>query len=374
MMSSCGVYLHIPFCLRKCPYCDFYSLMCGDDIKAQYVNALISDIRARGNKDIIVDTVYFGGGTPTTLTSVQLCNILCAVRDSFSVSDDAEITTEANPCTVKVECLGELVQAGFNRISLGVQSCNDSELEALGRLHSFRQAKEAVYNAYRAGFRNISCDLMLGIIGQTEQSLLHSIDTLCGMPVTHISAYMLKIEEGTPYDRAEIRNKTASDDDMAELYLSAVQRLENHGFFQYEISNFCKDGMRSRHNMKYWSLEDYLGFGSSAHSFFGGKRFYYDRDIAGYISDCGNTLSIEDNAPDALTEYTMLSLRTTDGINSVKFAELGGDIRVFEALTDSLSKHGMAARSGDNMRLTPKGFLISNSIIVQLLRSGISYG
>lgn len=367
MSRGCGIYIHIPFCRRKCPYCDFYSVVCDDTIKDDYVAALINDIKEKGSKDIIVDTVYFGGGTPTVLPANKLIDILRAVKENYSLLTEAEITCEANPCTVDVDYLCELFHAGFNRISFGVQSCNDSELEALGRLHSFEQAENAIRNASNAGFYNISCDLMLGTIGQTEHSLMRSIDMLSSLPVTHISAYMLKIEEGTAYDCDNVRANVASDELSAELYLAAVERLRNNGFEQYEISNFCKNGMRSKHNMKYWRLGDYLGFGCSAHSYFNGKRFFYERDIAGYILAPDSILRIEDECPNTLEEYTMLSLRTCDGIDADRFTELGGNIDVFNGLATELSKHGLAVCENNILRLTPEGFLVSNSIIVKLL-------
>ena len=364
-MSKAGVYIHIPFCARKCPYCDFYSLAGAESMFEIYAKALIRDIQNTGNKDIAVDSIYFGGGTPTLMPAKLLCDICEAVKNSFNTAEDTEITVESNPFTADKNYYKELIEAGFNRISFGVQSCLDRELKALGRLHSFEQAEKSVLEAHDAGFENISCDLMMGIIGQSVESLIYSIDKLCSLPIKHISAYMLKIENGTPYDCDKIRNSIADDDKSVDMYLTAVEGLKENGFEQYEISNFCKGGMRSRHNMKYWQLKPYYGFGSSAHSFIGGKRYYYDRDIVGYINAPEKLL--EDGECNALEEYTMLSLRLSDGMSVQRYKELGGDIAKLETLADRLCKHCMAEYDGKRLSLNAKGFLVSNSIIAELI-------
>lgn len=364
-MSKAGVYIHIPFCARKCPYCDFYSLAGAESMFDEYSNALIRDIQNTGNKDIAVDSIYFGGGTPTLMPAKLLCDICDAVKSSFNTAEDTEITAESNPFTADKNYYKELAKAGFNRISFGVQSCVDSELKKLGRLHSFEQAQMSVLEAHEAGFENISCDIMMGIPGQSIDSLMYSVDKLCSLPITHISAYMLKIETGTPYDCDEIRNSIADDDTSAEMYLAAVERLKENEFEQYEISNFCKGGMRSLHNMKYWQLAPYYGFGASAHSFIGGKRYYYDRDILGYIN--APEKLPEDGECNALEEYTMLSLRLSDGMSVQRYKELGGDEDKLELLAERLCKHGMAEYDGKTLSLTAKGFLVSNSIIAELI-------
>lgn len=364
-MSNAGVYIHIPFCVRKCPYCDFYSLAEAESMFDIYAKALIRDIQSTGNKEISVDSIYFGGGTPTLMPAWLLTDICEAVKNSFNTAEDTEITVESNPFTADKNYYKELIEAGFNRISFGVQSCVDRELKTLGRLHSLDQAENSVLDAYDAGFENISCDLMMGIIGQSIDSLMFSIDKLCCLPITHISAYMLKIEKGTPYDCDEIKNKIPNDDTSAEMYLAAVKRLKENGFEQYEISNFCKNGMRSRHNMKYWQLAPYYGFGPSAHSFIGGKRYYYKRDIQGYIN--ASEILLEDGECNALEEYTMLSLRLSDGMSVQRYKKLGGDTAALETLAEKLCRQGMAVYDGKTLSLTAKGFLVSNSIIAGLI-------
>lgn len=364
-MSNAGVYIHIPFCARKCPYCDFYSLAGAESMFEVYAKALIRDIQSTGSKEISVDSIYFGGGTPTLMPARLLTDICEAVKCTFDTQKDTEITAESNPFTADKNYYKELLAAGFNRISFGVQSCVDRELKTLGRLHSFDQAERSLLDVYDAGFENISCDLMMGIIGQSIDSLMFSIDKLCCLPITHISAYMLKIEKGTPYDCDEIKNRVADEEESAEMYLAAVDRLKENGFEQYEISNFCKSGMRSRHNMKYWRLVPYYGFGPSAHSFIGGKRYYYDRDIQDYINAPKKLL--EDGECNALEEYIMLSLRLSDGMGVQKYKELGGDTAALETLAEKLCRHGMAVYDGKTLSLTAQGFLVSNSIIAELI-------
>lgn len=235
-----GIYIHVPFCVRKCPYCDFYSGSVNDASCIEYLNALkgnLLDFKERHGR-ISAETVYFGGGTPTALPAEELCSALSVIKDCFDVSNNAEITVEANPGTVSSSRLSMLLEAGFNRLSFGVQSLIDGELRALGRIHSAGEAKKAIVEAHKAGFENISADLMLGIPMQTEASMMESINMMSELPLAHISAYMLKIEEGTPFDCDRIKNQALGDDEMADRYLAAVSLLEEKGFFQYEISNF----------------------------------------------------------------------------------------------------------------------------------------
>lgn len=395
--DKAGIYIHIPFCKSKCPYCAFYSVLPAvpaakreNDITLAYVNALKRDIRSsalKGKADAAnaddaadtadrVDTVYFGGGTPSLLSAGELCGLLEAVGQSFDIADGAEVTVEANPCSVREgEQYGyfrALRDGGFNRISFGVQSASDKELSALGRLHSFNEARTAVLAAYRAGFSDISCDLMLGIPFQTRQSLSQSIDRICGLPISHISAYMLTIEKGTRFDCDAIRSAAADEDTLSEMYLQTVDQLESRGFEQYEISSFSKNGARSRHNMKYWLLNDYYGFGASAHSFVNGRRYYYPDDIEEYIGS--GRLEVEDASPDALEEYTMMSLRLSDGMDVARFSKLGGCAEKALIFAERLKSSGFCVCRKDSVNendvricLTPKGFLISNSIITEFL-------
>lgn len=364
-----GIYLHIPFCRRRCSYCDFCSSVSLPEKISAYVEALIRNIRAYSGRRLSADTVYLGGGTPSLLAENQLKMVLSAVFESFSISESAEITMEANPCTVTEKSLLAYKDAGVNRISFGVQSAVDEELQALGRLHSFEQAKSAVKTAQDCGISNISCDLMMGIPHQTRDSLARSVEELCGLEITHISAYMLKIEEGTPFDCPEIRSQVAGDDEAAEMYLQTVKMLSGHGFEQYEISNFAKNGAISRHNYKYWTGEPYLGFGPSAHSLFDGRRFFVPDDIDGFIAASAQQIITEDDCPDPLIEYIMLGLRLNRGVDFTKLRELGANPHKFRAAAAPLAAAGLMDITENCARLTPEGFLVSNGIIAKMIES-----
>lgn len=375
MTTPIGIYIHIPFCLSKCAYCDFYSRCGSKNEYNEYTAALcthISEAQMRSS-DYVADTIYFGGGTPTSIGEKNLIRILNTVTRSFKVADDCEITTEANPNSVTYPMLKKLRRAGFNRISFGMQSANRSELRTLGRTHTFDDVKKAVESARKAKFKNISLDLMYGLPSQSVQSFLDSLDTAISLDVEHISCYSLKIEEGTPLAEHPETLFLPSDDEQADMYLAAVTRLSDEGYIQYEISNFAKDGYLSRHNMKYWTLGEYWGFGPSAHSLVGRKRFSYISDTARYIAAMRNHDEVIDrietiNETARCGEYLMLGLRTATGI--------AGDILEKKYLTYfdriekvllSYHKTGHTDFDGLTWRLTPEGFLISNRIIGDVL-------
>lgn len=361
-----GLYIHVPFCARKCPYCDFYSVEYSKAAAGQYVDALVRNIRRFAGRDIEVDTVYFGGGTPSLLNVRQVRTVLDTVRECF-VLHSPEVTLEANPCTVDLYKLCQMREAGVNRLSFGVQSANDGELERLGRLHDFARAKRAVYDARTAEFENISCDIMLGTPSQTAESLKRSVDTLTSLPITHISAYMLKIEQGTRFDCEQVRKEMADDDAMSDMYLQTVAQLEKAGFAQYEISNFAKSGFESRHNLKYWSGEEYIGIGASAHSFFGGRRYYCPRDVRDFIERDVQQEIVDERSPDALEEYIMLGLRLTQGIGLDRLERLGADCAKILQKARELEKIGLCEVGGGRIRLTVRGFLLSNSVIAEFI-------
>ncbi len=376
----CGVYIHVPFCKRKCIYCDFYSVCSDDKLYSDFVNALNRSVENRADNRIKVDTVYFGGGTPTVLESSQLASILNTVKNSFDVSHNAEITVEANPCTVTLESLRELLKGGFNRISFGIQSAMDDELSALSRLHNYKQAREAVLNAKKAGFTNISADIMIGIINQTRESLIDTIEKITSLPVCHISAYMLKVEENTPlYDMIKrdgnILKSIADDDELSERYLLMCRLLEEKGFLQYEISNFAKPGFESRHNLKYWRCEEYLGFGPHAHSYLDGKRYLYDCDVLTFI-DCNGRpeITYTDTDVDKAEEYIMLSLRLAEGLDTVMLASLDKKGRYGNIISNAVEINRLSdekliniSQNGKHISLTKRGFLVSNTVISRLL-------
>ena len=363
-MNTLGIYIHVPFCGKKCGYCDFYSVCYSKQQAELYVKAVLRNLQAYSDKSRVIDTVYFGGGTPTLLTSEQTESILRGIQENFDLADDAEVTIEANPNTLTPEKLLELRNIGINRLSIGVQSLCGSELEILGRTHSPERAEKAVRDAADAGFTNISCDLMLGIPHQTPDSLRHSIDRLTALPITHVSAYLLKIEEGTPFDCGEIIGSLPDEDASAELYLQMVRLLAERGFEQYEVSNFAQKGFESRHNCRYWKCLDYLGIGPAAHSCYGGRRFAVPRDISAFISSDIQPTEVTDESPCGFEEFAMLRLRLAEGL-------LLGDVeehrKKIKKKIPPLVKAGFITYKNDRISLTPKGFLVSNSVIERLI-------
>ncbi|MBP7185576.1 MAG: radical SAM family heme chaperone HemW [Ruminococcus sp.] len=363
-MKNVGIYIHVPFCGKKCSYCDFYSVCYTKQQTELYVQAVLRNIRHYGDSALKADTVYFGGGTPSLLTPEQITEILSAVRNNFDLADNAEATMEANPATLTPEKLSAYLSAGINRLSIGVQSMNDDELRFLGRLHNAERAEKAVYDAAAAGFENISCDLMIALPSQKTESLKRSIQRLAALPIKHISAYILKVEEGTPFDCDEIIAALPDEDEAAELYLTMCEELESRGFMQYEVSNFAKSGFESRHNCRYWKCQDYIGIGPSAHSCFGGKRFAVPRDIASFINSDIQQTEITDDAPCGFEEYSMLRLRLKEGLSLERVPEHRADI---EKKLPSLLKAGYIEYDGNVVSLTRKGFLMSNSVIEYLI-------
>ncbi len=366
---SAGIYIHIPFCVSKCAYCDFYSLPTFSNME-RYGEKILSEISRWGSElSCPADTLYFGGGTPSLMEGDIIAKIIGAAKKSF-VLKDAEITLEANPAENLGTFFKKVASAGVNRISLGLQSAVDSELKVLGRRHTKGDLAKAVADAKNAGIDNISMDIMLGVPNQTEASLKATLDFAIGLEPTHISAYMLSLEKGTPlYNNRDSLN-IPSADQTADLYLGAVDRLKSAGFDRYEISNFAREGKVSRHNLKYWQGEDYLGLGPSAHSLIKGKRFYYGRDLSAYLE---NPTELFEDTGGSLEEKFMLSLRLSSGIS---LTELKGTFP--DELTESklekiikkatlLSSGGLVNFSGDRISLTDRGAVVSNSIITELL-------
>ena len=377
--KSLGIYVHIPFCRSKCEYCDFYSL--GGRHKeemARYLTAVQEHIReaAALAPSYTVDTVYFGGGTPTFFGAAGLEQILNEIAKRFTVSKTPEISLEANPDTAKPQALRTLQRAGFNRISIGVQSDSDELLKKLGRPHNFEQARTAVAEARRQGFENISLDLMYGLPGQTLAMWRQTLDTVLQLRPEHRSCYALKVEEGTPlWGYREFAN-LPDDDTQADMYLAAVDALRIAGFEQYEISNFARPGRLCRHNMKYWTGGEYLGFGPSAASDFAGKRFTAKRDLEGYIEGVlkhGEILSECETIPlrERAGEYLMLRLRTANGIEETEYTkQFLLPFLPLEKILQRCAKAELAEKTPDGRwRLTPQGFFVSNAVILDLLEA-----
>ena len=365
LTENIGLYIHVPFCKSKCPYCNFYSL-CDNRVAHQYTKKILSSLEEYSKRiNRTADTLYIGGGTPPLLGVDNLIKIVEGAKKHFSITKDAEITCEVNPTSIDKDFFCKLFKSGVNRISMGVQSGIDSELTALGRKHSVQQVVKAVESARNAGFSNISLDLMLGIPNQTVKSLEKSIDFLVSLNPTHISAYLLKIEPDTIFGKNPPKN--IPDDDLsATLYEKAVEFLGEKGYYQYETSNFAKKGYESKHNLKYWHCEEYLGLGPSAHSFIDGKRFYYASSIDGFLTDC---CPIPDGEGGDFEEYAMLTLRLSEGLI---FKNVGDrfNINIPDKMTQNalfLSKIGLVVIDNKGVRLTPKGQLVSNAVIGKLL-------
>ncbi|WP_288313995.1 radical SAM family heme chaperone HemW [uncultured Eubacterium sp.] len=335
-----GLYFHIPFCKSKCPYCDFYSVKFDEASAQQYVQEICDEIKQYQG---IFDTVYFGGGTPSILPPELIGKILDCARAQFEISDDAEITVECNPSKDLSEDFKKYASYGVNRISLGMQSAVDSERFALGRAAGRNEVERTINYARQSGIENISLDLMLGTPKQTIESLDYSFDFIKSVGVPHVSAYMLKIEEGTKFFQMRDRLVLPDDDTVGEMYIKTVDTFASFGIKQYEISNFAVPGFESRHNTKYWTLTPYLGIGKSAHSFWGGKRFFYDIEWN----------KIDDGTGGDKEEQIMLGLRLAKGIDK---SLVDRDFAEFV-------KMGYVADLGERIALTPKGMLVSNTII-----------
>jgi len=359
---SFGVYLHIPFCLQKCNYCDFYSLGHCDSVPKSYITALLRDIKRWQTHPLWrrPTSVYFGGGTPSLLQPRQVECLLKALDPAPA----AEITLEANPGTVDEAKLSGYYANGVNRLSVGVQTADDRQLKTLGRIHTAQQAAQTLRDAVTAGFTNISGDVMLALPDYSLQELTDTLQLLADSGVTHISSYLLKLEPDTPFGRHPPHG-LPDEEAAADFYLSCVRRCEELGYRQYEISNFALPGMESKHNLCYWQCEDYLGLGPAAHSCLGGKRFYYPGDRAAF--EAGG-----EPVPDGqctVEDYIMLQLRLVTGLNTA-LLEQNWCVRFTGAQWQFIrrcEKNGLAQITGPTVRLTPKGMLVQNSILCELV-------
>ena len=371
-----GLYIHIPFCKHKCAYCDFYSLSGREDRMDDYTDALCAHLTeiapfAAGHQ---VDTVYFGGGTPSYLGTKRLIRLLKTVQKKYRLDKQAEITLEANPDSAgDWKELRALRRAGFNRLSLGMQSASDAELQAIGRVHTWEQVGAAVEAARKAKFENLSLDLIYGLPGQTMEQWQANLTAAVDLAPEHLSCYGLKVEEGTPLFAVRDTAGLPGDEEQADMYLWTVEFLAQMGYDQYEISNFAKPGRESRHNLKYWTLQEYVGFGPGAHSDFGGVRYAYGRDLEGYIQGVQThapMLSESESIPplDRDTEWLMLGLRTVQGLDPKVFERrFRRRFACFRPFLEECRTAGYAVEEEGLWHLTPKGFLVSNQIIGGML-------
>lgn len=366
MTNSLSLYFHIPFCLKKCNYCAFYSLPCQEDeVKEAYCNALLRQISfLKTDKEI--QTVYFGGGTPPLLGVHRLCRLLSAVKSQFTLARDCEITLEVNPATVDLSALQLLRSAGFNRLSVGIQSADDKVLNFLGRAHSFAQARQCIADGRKASFENISADIIFALPDMTVDSLRYSIENIMSTNVDHISAYSLQLEEGTPLYKSRDTLNFPEEDSEEEQYHLLCDMLTEGGYRHYEVSSYGRDGFQSRHNLNYWRRGEYFGFGAGAHSFYNGKRFSAPDDITHFIEKSAISLlaptdfyTAPDLSPDeAEEERIMLGLRTSYGAEIPQKAH---------SIAEKIANLGYGTFQKGVLALNSRGFRVSNQIIAQLL-------
>lgn len=362
MSENCpvGIYIHVPFCTKKCPYCNFYALPYRRDTVSAYVDALCRNIAALP-ASLAADTVYFGGGTPSLLSGDALLHILQCLHKHIHITQNAEITLEANPCTMTSNALSAWKTTGINRLSVGVQSFVDTELEQLGRNHTAQKAMNAIETAAQVGFGNLSLDLMLGTPLQTAESLEKSIRTALSLPITHLSAYLLKIEDGTPF--AQAPPAVADADTAADYYIQLSSAMRAAGFAHYEISNYAKPGYESRHNCKYWLCQPYIGLGVAAHSCYQGKRSFVPDDLQQFITEPLQIQCEESSIACDDEERIMLGLRLSQGIFLDDFPHKK-ELLIQKATT--LIPRFLTYRNG-RLALTEDGMLVSNAVIVHLL-------
>lgn len=364
-MKKIGLYIHIPFCKSKCPYCDFFSIKMNDEEMNRYVDKVIERLDKYCNDNIVLDTVYFGGGTPSTLGTERIAKILNAINDKFTVDKNAEITMEMNPTSKELINFTVLKECGLNRLSIGMQSAVESEMKLLGRTHSQEDVINTVNQAKKSGIDNISLDLIIGVPTQTKESLKYSMDFCKSLGVKHISAYILKIEEGTKFYTIKDSLNMPSDDEQAEMYMYVSEYLESIGYSQYEISNYSLEGFESKHNTKYWRCEEYIGIGPSAHSFYKGERFYYNRSFEEFYNDKTNFDCIGGTEE----EFIMLNLRLKRGLIFKEYEEKYNKKFPEEIIKKAkiLEKAGLLTVDKEKVSLNRKGYLVSNAIICELI-------
>lgn len=376
--KTIGLYIHIPFCRQKCLYCDFPSWAGKEGQMQGYVDALTKEIENRGKEyaDRKVVSVFFGGGTPTTLSIPMLEQLMQAVFANWDIAEDAEITTEANPGTLDGEMASALKRMGFNRLSMGVQAWQNRLLRDLGRIHTIETFQENLKAVREAGFTNINTDLMFALPNQTMADWQETVKNIVAMNPEHISAYSLIIEEGTPfYDRYEKGELKPAEEELdREMYHWAVDYLAEHGYEQYEISNFAKKGRQSRHNRIYWQAEEYLGMGLGSHSYMNGERFHNIYDLQEYIRADGDVSLLKEDIEriteeDALAEFMFLGLRLTEGVSFARFRErFGREMKnIYGEQIEELEKDGLLQEDEKGIRLTARGVDISNFVFEKFL-------
>lgn len=367
------LYVHIPFCVRKCQYCDFLSGPSDEETKDRYIEALLKEIRAAEHtEDYEIVSVFIGGGTPSALKAEAIASVMRTLQEKFFFCEDAEVTIEANPGTVDPEKLTIYRNVGINRLSLGLQSTDAEELKLLGRIHSYEEFLKSYEWAREAGFSNINIDLMFAIPGQTGEAWRQHLYQVAELNPEHISAYSLIIEEGTPF--AEQNLDLPDEDTEYQMYEDTAEILERYGYRQYEISNYAKQGYMCRHNAGYWQRLEYLGFGLGASSLYGGMRFSNTHQMQEYLKESRNPDQIRKDVTvlsrnEQIEEFMFLGLRMTEGISEKKFEE-NFDVRLMDIYGDILQKYeetGFMEHIETKWRLTRKGIHVSNHILADFL-------
>lgn len=381
-MNDCdkqlGIYVHIPFCVRKCVYCDFLSSPYTEQAQKQYVDKLCWEIEesAKRSDNLYVDSIFIGGGTPSLLSAELIARIIYTIRHNYNVSEYAEITIECNPGTLDEDKAYEYRECGINRISFGLQSTDDSKLKMLGRIHDLATFDKSYNIARQYGFNNINIDMMMSLPGQTQEEFDSELRTVLAYKPEHLSVYSLIVEEGTYlYEHLREFPPLPSDDDDRFMYRSMIKLLAEYGYKQYEISNFAREGYECRHNIGYWDRADYIGFGLGAASLVGPSvRYSNIRDMDRYLSACSlddiRTEKTKLTVDDCMEEFVFLGLRKTCGIDIDRFYALFG-VRLDEVYSDELKKNiasGLLARRDNRVSLTPRGVDISNTVMADFLR------
>ena len=383
-MKELELYLHIPFCVKKCNYCDFLSAPAGEETRAAYVDALLEEIRGFDEpEDYEVVTVFFGGGTPSILPGQAIFRIMEALREKFSFRKGAEITLEANPGTVDKEKLSFYKKAGINRLSFGLQSADAEELKKLGRIHTWEKFLESFQLAREAGFSNINVDLMSALPGQTKESWEKTLRQVLALQPEHISAYSLIIEEGTPFyqlyekdverrDAGEEPELIPSEEEERAMYEATGRILKEQGYLHYEISNYAKPGRECCHNLGYWQRRDYLGFGLGASTLLNPVRYKNTEDLEAYLGGDFSKKEFFVLTKDNQIEETMfLGLRVLEGVSKEQFREqFSCELRVvYRKELEKLEKEGLLEEEGDFVRLTSRGIDLSNPVLTEFLLS-----
>lgn len=372
-MEKTGIYVHIPFCKSKCYYCDFTSFAGRDKLASKYIKSLKKEIIHRKNDNVEIDTIYFGGGTPSYINEKHIVEILNTIRENYKVLDDAEITIEANPGTITEDKLKTYLKCGINRISIGLQSSRNETLKAIGRIHTFEQWGNAILMAKQVGFKNINTDIIVGLPDQSIYDIEDAIDQIVDYDLQHVSVYSLIVEEGTPLEEMLKNGELKETDEELERYMYwfAKRKLEDNGYKHYEVSNFAKEGFESKHNLNCWNQHSYMGFGLGASSYENKSRRTNISDLDFYIKNIEDNnfdslyvIEEEQNNSEEMKEFMMLGLRKIDGVNVGDFRmKFSKDVFiVFKKQIEKLLTADLIELNKSNIRLTKKGLDLANLV------------